>query len=241
MSRIPVCSACLTLPQPLEAECFCASCGTPFVESYPLDQQGVCQPCRENAVHFDAAYSFGSYDHPLQDLIHLFKYAKIESLAEPLGRLLLRALPRGVEFDMVLAMPMHWRKRWDRGFNQAELLAAPVARKLGLKVSGSLRRTRHTQAQAGLSEAERKTNLKGAFAVRNPAQIAQKRILLVDDVFTTGATLRAATEALKSAGAAHVSVLTLARVGHRSKQDFASHSSEIGRHPTKAVELTEAS
>jgi ComF family protein len=135
---------------------------------------------------------------------------------------------------------MHWRKRWDRGFNQAELLAEHVARHLGLTLSKNLRRSRHTRAQAGLSETERRTNLKDAFAIRNPAHITGKRILLVDDVLTTGATLRAATEALKSAGAAHVSVLTLARVGHRSKQDFASQSSTSFRPAPEAAVLTEA-
>ncbi len=137
-------------------------------------------------------------------------------MATPLSRLLLRALPREESFDLVLAMPMHWRKKWERGFNQAEELARPVAKRFGLKLGNELRRTRYTQAQAGLDQSERQKNLKGSFAVKRPDRIHAKRVLLVDDVFTTGATLRAATETLKRAGAARVTVLTLARVDRRS-------------------------
>jgi ComF family protein len=167
-------------------------------------------------VGFDTVYAFGSFEGALQKLIHLFKYSKVESLAKPLSELLLRALPRDGNFDLVMAMPMHWRKQWDRGFNQAELLAGPVARRLGLKLSKNLRRSRYTQAQAGLDEAGRRANLKGSFRVKQPSAVAGKRILLIDDVLTTGATLRTAAEALKQAGAARVTVLTLARVDRHS-------------------------
>jgi ComF family protein len=182
------------------------------VDDYPLDEHDLCTVCREGLANFDAAYSFGSYDGPLQQLIHLFKYAKVESLAQPLSSFLLRALPLEANFDLIMAMPMHWRKRWQRGFNQAELLAAPVARRYGLPLLANLRRTRYTKSQAGLTESARRDNLRGSFRVHRPDQVAAKRILLVDDVFTTGATLRAAAAVLKSAGVAHVSALTLARV-----------------------------
>lgn len=166
-------------------------------------------------MNFDAAYSFGSYEGPLQKLIHLFKYGKIETLADPLSRFLIQSVPFEQKFDLVTAMPMHWRKQWERGFNQAELLAAPVARRYGLKLTGNLRRRRYTKSQAGLSEAERRRNLKDAFTVIRPHQVAGRGILLIDDVFTTGATLRAAAAALKAAGASYVCALTLARVDRR--------------------------
>jgi ComF family protein len=130
--------------------------------------------------------------------------------------LLIRALPLDQTFDAVMAMPMHWRKRWERGFNQAELLAAPVARRFGLQLSDNLRRTRYTAPQASLTEAARRANLRHSFRVVRPEQISGRRLLLIDDVFTTGATLRAATAALKTAGAASVSALTLARVDRRN-------------------------
>jgi ComF family protein len=222
ISRIPVCPACLSLPKPLEAEFFCRACRTPFVDDYPLDEHDLCTVCRESLVNFDTAYSFGSYEGPLRKLIHLFKYAKVESLAGPLSRFLLQALPLDQNFDLIIAMPMHWRKRWERGFNQAELLARPVARRYGLKLSSNLRRKRYTPPQARLSEPERRENLRGSFAVKRPEQIADRRILLIDDVFTTGATLRAAAAVLKTAGAVRVSALTLARVDRRGfHTDFA--------------------
>ena len=207
-----MCGICLSHPKPLQAEFYCRSCLTPFVDSYPLDEHDLCTVCRESAVNFDAVYSFGSYEGTLRELIHLFKYAKVETLAQPLGRMLAEVAPRGEAFDLVVAMPMHWRKRWSRGFNQAELLAEKTAGRYGLKLSSCLRRRRATKAQAGLSEADRANNLKDSFRVHKPAQVRGKRILLIDDVFTTGATLRAATAALKSAGASRVVGLTLARV-----------------------------
>jgi ComF family protein len=216
LSRIPVCPACLSLPKSLDAEFFCRACRTPFVDAYPLDEHDLCTVCRESLANFNAAYSFGTYEGRLRTLIHLFKYAKVESLALPLSRLLLRAMPSDERFDLVIAMPMHWRKRWERGFNQAELLAKPVAKRCRLRLSTNLRRKRYTKAQAGLTEIQRRDNLKDSFCVRNAQQIAGKRILLIDDVFTTGATLRSAAAALKRAGAAHVTALTLARVDQRS-------------------------
>jgi ComF family protein len=185
------------------------------VDSYPLDEHDLCTVCRESLANFDSAYSFGSYEGTLRQLIHLYKYGKIETLARPLSEFLVRALPVEESFDVVIAMPIHWRKRWERGFNQAELLARPIAKRYGLGLSSNLQRSRYTKPQAGLSETERRTNLKGSFQVQRPAEIAGKRILLVDDVFTTGATLRTAAETLKKAGARRVSALTLARVDTR--------------------------
>ena len=172
--------------------------------------------CRESQVNFDSTYSFGSYDGALQQLIQLFKYGKIETLAGPLSKLLLRAAPLNEQFDAIIPMPLHWRKRWQRGFNQTELLARPVAKRYGLRLSKALGRTRYTQPQAGLTDTERRKNLKGSFVVRRPDEVRGRRILLIDDVFTTGATLRSATKILKEAGATRVTALTLARVDKRS-------------------------
>jgi len=186
------------------------------VNAYALDEHGLCTVCREMLVNFDSAYSFGSYEGSLRKLIQLFKYGKIESLASPLSRFVLRAIPLDQAFDTVIAMPMHWRKQWERGFNQAHLLAQPVAKRYGLKLSSNLGRRRYTKSQAGLTEAERRENLKDSFCIRKPEQLRGKRVLLVDDVFTTGATLRSAAAILKTAGAAHVTAATLARVDRRN-------------------------
>lgn len=200
------------------------------MDAFPLDEHDLCTVCRESLVNFDSAYSFGSYEGPLRNLIHVFKYGKVESLAGPLSRFLLRSLPVDDRFDLIVAMPMHWRKRWERGFNQADLLAEPVARRYGLKLSSNLRRSRYTKPQAGLSEAKRRENLRNCFRVVRPHQITGKRILLVDDVFTTGATLRAAAASLKSAGAGYVCALTLARADRRAFGfDFASLANSASR------------
>jgi ComF family protein len=180
-----------------------------------LDECGLCTACRLSLTGFDSAFSFGSYEGTLRKLVHVFKYGKVETLAQPLSRLMMKAVPLDRRFDVVAPMPMHWRKRWERGFNQAELLARPIAQRYGVPVSSHLRRSRYTESQAGLTEAGRQKNLKHSFVVRRPGQIAGKRILLVDDVFTTGATLRAAAQALKAAGVSHVTALALARVDAR--------------------------
>ncbi len=113
---------------------------------------------------------------------------------------------------------MHWRKRWDRGFNQAELLAAVVARRSGLPLWLGLRRTRKSSVQAGLSLAERRINMETVFQVpgaKARQAVRGRGVLLVDDVFTTGATANACGRALKEAGARSVILLTLARVDRR--------------------------
>ncbi len=161
------------------------------------------------------AYCYGSYDGALRELIHLFKYGRMKPLAKPLGGYLASALPRDQQFDLVVPMPLHWRRRWQRGFNQSELLARLIARRCGIPLVNAVRRTRATQAQAGLSNARRRENVAGAFRVRKPQKVQGRRILLIDDVMTTGATASACAVALKRAGAGTVTLLALARVDRR--------------------------
>jgi ComF family protein len=215
ISRIPVCRDCLRKPQPLSADYFCTSCRTPFLNSKPLDEQGLCQLCRRGLRGFDSAYSFGAYEGVLRELIHLFKYGRVRPLAAPLGQFLASAIPRDQSFDAVVPVPLHWRRRWERGFNQSALLAQAVARRYGLTVVAALRRQRATAAQAGLTNARRRENVAAAFAVRRNKVVAGRRILLIDDVMTTGATASSCALALKQAGARYVALLTLARVDRR--------------------------
>lgn len=215
ISRIPVCPACLSAPRPLEAEYFCSACRTPFQNRFPLDEQGRCALCRLGLRAFDAAYSFGAYEGVLRELIHLLKYGRVRTLAAPLGEKLASALPLDQRFDLVVPVPLHWRRRLRRGFNQSALLAGAVARRYAVPVTHALKRRRGTASQAGLSHAGRRANVTGAFLVRRPGLVRGRRVLLIDDVITTGATATACAAALKRAGAAYVAVLTLARTDRR--------------------------
>jgi ComF family protein len=203
----------LKAPQPLSAEFYCVSCRTPFQNAFPLDAEGRCALCRYGLRGFDAAYCFGSYEGVLRELIHLYKYGRIKTLARPLGALLAAALPRDERFDAVTPVPLHWRRQWQRGFNQSELLARTIARRCAIPVIRALRRVRPTVAQAGLSNTGRRQNVAAAFRPRR--SVEGKRVLLIDDVMTTGSTAAACALALKRAGAAKVALLTVARVDRR--------------------------
>ena len=213
VSRIPVCAGCLNKPRRFATECFCPRCGAPFRHAIALDGDGSCGECAGRDTGFDAAYAFGPFDGELRGLIHLFKYGRVEALAKPLGRMLSLALPAGERFEAIVPMPLHWRRRWSRGFNQAGLLARELSEATGTGMVQAVRRRRATEAQARLSRTARQANVHGAFIVRRPAAIAGKRVLLVDDVMTTGATASACARAMKRAGATHVAAITLARVG----------------------------
>ena len=227
VSRIPVCRACLLKPEPLAAEYFCVQCRSAFRNSFPLDEQGLCGLCRRGVRGFDAAYSYGFYEDQLRALIHLFKYGRVQTLAKPLGRLLALALPRDQKFDLIVPMPLHWRKRWQRGFNQSALLASEIGRRSNLPVKDALRRVRFTATQAGLTNAKRRLNVSGAFRAREGNALEGKQILLVDDVMTTGATAASCARALKIAGARHVTLLTVARVDRRLGFDLTIRDSSF--------------
>ncbi len=200
----------------MAAEFFCSCCRAPFLNAAPLDEEGRCPLCRRGILGFDAAYSYGAYEGALRELIHLFKYAKIKPLAGRLGKLIASAIPRDQAFDLIVPVPLHWRRRMGRGFNQSELLADAVARRYGARAVNAMRRKRSTAVQAGLTNSKRRLNVAGAFAVRRREAVEGRRVLLVDDVMTTGATLSACAGALKRAGARYVAVLTLARVDRRA-------------------------
>ncbi len=214
-TRVPVCPDCLHSPAPLEADYFCAACNTPFLNPFPLDEKGLCAACRAGLRGFDRAASFGFYEGALRDLIHLFKYSGMKPLGRHLADYLLRALPVDEAIEAVVPVPLHWRKKWQRGFNQSEVLARAIAQARAVPCVNALRRVRPTNAQAGLGKTARRRNVRGAFAARRGADLDGKKVLLIDDVMTTGATATACGLALKRAGAKSVSLLTLARVDRR--------------------------
>jgi ComF family protein len=214
-----VCAGCLTAPPPLQPEFFCISCRTPYLNPFPLDAEGRCALCRNGFRGFDEAYCYGAYEGVLRELVHLFKYSRIQTMAEPLASLLMAALPSEEKFDAIAPVPLHWRKQWQRGFNQSELLAREIARRQNIPMVRILRRARPTRAQAGLSNTDRRRNVLAAFRCRGSAlsgrKLQGKQILLIDDVMTTGSTAAACALALKQAGARKVALLTVARVDRR--------------------------
>lgn len=192
----------------------------PFRNAKPLDEEGRCSLCRLGVNGFDAAYSYGAYEDRLRELVHLFKYRGIFTLARPLAELTMQAYPRDERFDAVVPMPMHWLRRWRRGFNQADLLSRAIGRRLNLPVVRAVRRRRSTPPQAGLSNSQRRQNVSGAFQPARGKRLDGKRVLLIDDVLTTGATASSCARTLKRAGAQYVAVLALARTDRRYQAEF---------------------
>lgn len=212
--RAPICPKCLDDPKPLNPEIFCQKCRTPFLRERALDCNGLCRLCAAGASAFDAAYSWGPYDGVLKSLIHCFKFQGMRSLGKHLGARLAEAMPHGERIDAIVPMPIHWTRRMTRGFNQSELLARELSSHTGLPVIAALQRTRRTRKQSDLTGAQRRRNVKGSFAASH-GHVRGKRLLLVDDVLTTGSTVNEAAAELKRKGALRVAVLTVARVDRR--------------------------
>ncbi len=176
----------------------------------------ICYMCRRGAYSFDQARSFGLYNDALSGAILLLKYESLARLGGWFATLLapvVREEFKGVAFDAIVPVPLHASRQRERGYNQAELIARPLAKRLKLKMATYLLvRTRPRPAQTLLSLRERWETVRGAYETRAGAKVDKLRILLVDDVFTTGATLDACAKALRAAGAASVHGVTVARV-----------------------------
>ena len=214
ITAVPVCGPCLEGIESGRSVSGCLRCGHPFADGEKaLDR---CGACRMDPPSFDRARSFGTYDGDLRRLIHLMKYDGMRPLAKRLGRLMAATAEEFEAVDYLVPVPLYRRRRWSRGFNQAGLLAAAMSRATDIPARGRLlRRTRSTESQAGLSNHQRRANVTGAFSAPNPREVRGRRILLVDDVMTTGATLEACAKALKRAGARYVGAVTSARAKRR--------------------------
>ena len=199
----------------------------PFVNHFPLDETGRCALCRLGLRGFDAVYSYGSYEGTLRELVHLFKYGGVRPLAGTFGKFLAQALPRDTSFDVIVPMPLHWFKQWQRGFNQSNDLAREIGKKWNVPVRNVIHRKKATRPQAGLTNAKRRENMSGAFRVPRGRSLAGMRVLLVDDVVTTGATASACARALKRAGASRVTFLALARRDRRAEAELATAAAKF--------------
>lgn len=203
----------------------CLICGyelEPFVSA----SDGGCTRCRGFKVMFDGASYAAKFEGVIRELIHRFKYNYVDFLAEPLVEILINHLSAcntqtGLnlnnlkkEVDVVVPVPLFWWRRFKRGFNQSELLAKKISKHLLLPVStNNLYRIRNTIPQIKLSRTERQQNMRGAFALKRTEEFKKRRVLLIDDVLTTGVTASECARVIKAAGGEKVYVLTIAGAG----------------------------
>lgn len=207
------CASCWKTVLPLAGPC-CPVCSAPFrsKEALSYSPDHHCGECREDPPPFSRAITPFVYDGVVATAVQRLKYDKKTGLALPLADLMVGRLPP-LEADRVVAIPLHPRRLRAREFNQSLLLAKEVARSLALPLLiDPMERVRETLPQVGLSRKERQKNVRRAFSVARPDQIQDQRILLIDDVYTTGATLREGAGALMRSGAKTVTVAALARM-----------------------------
>ena len=208
----PFCGGCRARIRLITAP-LCPSCGIP----YPIDDgpDHLCGRCLLNKPPVVAARSYGVYEAVLHDAVHAFKYGGNLTLGERLGRLMAdHEYPsfRIEDYDLVVPVPLHRRRLRQRGFNQSVLLAREISKRRGIPLDFlALRRVVDTESQAGLKKDERRSNMKRAFDVPDPERIRGRRVLLVDDVHTTGSTLGECANTLLRGGAESVGALSLAR------------------------------
>ncbi len=195
----------------------CLKCGAVMPPGVSFDRES-CSWCEKAKFRFDSMRSAFGHEGPMREAILQFKFKKNTALAEPLYALMVdRMNGRDDLFghfeglDMVVPVPVHWRRLIWRGFNQSELLAAGVAASLKAPVARALRRKRYNRPQTGLSLKERRENVKGAFSCAGRFDVGGKNVLLIDDVATTGSTVSECAGVLKKSGAKQVHVFTLAR------------------------------
>lgn len=191
----------------------CPVCGRPFPNS-PSSPDHLCGDCAQPSFYFNAARSAVIHVGVVRDRIHQYKFdGKLEWIPPlvELCELTCKAWEMAVP-DFLVPVPLHRNRLKERGFNQSGLLARELARKMGWRVSFDvLARRIRTQPQTRLNRGERLKNVRGAFEVTRPSEVRDRRILLIDDVFTTGETLSECARTLKDAGAREVYALTVTR------------------------------
>lgn len=207
-----ICPNCLSMIHWIEPP-FCSICGTPYVSKESGDHP--CGGCLKKKRYFTMARSIGAYEGPLREAIHRWKYEGKTSLNPYFGKWMVEGLTRywnPKELDLLIPVPLHKNRLRDRGFNQALLLAREIHSHTGIPyLKRALRKRRSTPPQVELSGLERERGVKGAFEITGRDNLLEKSILLIDDVYTTGATVNECAKVLLEGGAKRVDVLTLAR------------------------------
>jgi len=206
-----VCGACLGKAKPVMPPC-CERCALPFPGN--IEGHFTCGYCKDLNFHFSRCVAAYQAEGVVRDCIHQFKYNRQLHFGPHLADWIRQGARRleWSEVDGIVPVALHSRKQREREFNQAECLARAVSKETGVPVMvGNLRRVKETVTQTHLDAKARAANLRGAFAVKKPEGFQGKRLVLVDDVFTTGATLDGCAKVLSQAGALDVKVLVLAR------------------------------
>ncbi len=196
----------------------CHRCGLPLsCENYHPNDKILCPDCLKKRPTYDLARAVFVYDSFSKTSILKLKYADKMEYALPFTELMQQAGRDLFEkTDIIMPVPMHWRRKLKRKYNQADLLGNALAKKVKIPyMSNVLVRSRHTETQENKSFQERNRNVKDAFTITQVNKVKNKHILLIDDVFTTGATVNNCAKALKKAGAKAVYVLTIAKVVKR--------------------------
>ncbi len=213
-----VCARCWTTLQPL-GDNVCAVCGDPIIATN-ISPGWRCGRCRRGLSYFDFCRSYALYQDTMREVLHRFKYGGRKRLGGRLARLLFQTWTHCHplrEAEVILPMPLHRGREKERGFNQSRILAKYLSGMVRVPLeSRAVVRIRNTPSQTGLSHRQRRLNVAGCFEVRSPAMIRNKTCLVIDDVFTTGATLNELARVLKEEGAVRVVALTLARVSPRA-------------------------
>ncbi len=207
-----ICHACLRNINPRRTS-YCSRCGR-FFDS--LGDPHLCSDCAQKPPPFSTHRSSGRYQGVLKDIILLFKYRKFSILGKELARLAYKTLGAKRELfsglEIVVPVPLHSKKRKQRGFNQAEIIAREIAKLLKIDYEkDALVKKKNTPPQTSLIAEERRQNIKGAFSLKKREKIEGKIVLLVDDVYTTGSTLRECSRVLIQGGAKEVRAISLAQ------------------------------
>jgi competence protein ComFC len=192
---------------------FCQKCSEPFEGA--ITSEFTCANCAHRTIHFDAAVAAYRSRGIVRQIIHDFKYGHQIYLRQPVARWLRAALDdvrlRDCRFDIIIPVPLHPTRQRERGFNQASLLAELLSEQVSIQSKPALERVRYTTTQTALDRSERMENLHNAFRLRKNMDVRGLRVLLIDDVLTTGSTLSECARILKRAGAISVHAATAAR------------------------------